>query len=88
VKVEMIQKATAGAGSDRGSGSTTTSPKDLLAIVCKVEIICSPVDRRVDGSEPGFTEDEIVVLERVEEGIKIIRVLVSGDRDRASVGRD
>jgi hypothetical protein len=53
-----------------------------------MEIVGSPVDRRVDGSEPGFAEDEIVVLERVEEGIQVIGVLVTGNRDGAGVGRD
>lgn len=59
-----------------------------MTIVGKMEIVGSPVDRRVDGSEPGFAEDEIVVLERVEEGIKVIGVLVTGNRDGAGVGRD
>ena len=59
-----------------------------MTTVGKMEIVGSPADGRVDGSEPGLAEDEIVVLERVEEGIEVIGVLVTGKGDGAGVGRD
>jgi len=54
----------------------------------EVEVVGSPVDGRVDGSQPGFAEDEVIVGEWVDECIKIVGIVVAGDGEGANGGGD
>lgn len=37
--------------------STTTAPKNCVAVVGKVKVVCAPVDEGVDGGQPRLSKD-------------------------------
>lgn len=58
---------------------TPAAPKDWFAIVSKVKVVVAPVDEGINGGEPGFAEDKVVVGKGVSECIEFIRVGVAVD---------
>jgi hypothetical protein len=44
-----------------------------------MEVIIPPVDERVNGGKPGFTEDEVIIREGVGEGTEFVEVVVTAD---------
>jgi hypothetical protein len=79
VKVKVGEEFSLCAEGDGVGGGTTTAPKDSVAIVMKVKVVCSPVDERVDGGQPWFPENEVVVGEWVDECIQSVGVVVASD---------
>jgi hypothetical protein len=67
VEVKVREKFSFCVKSDGAGMGTMTVPKNRVAVVSKMEAVGSPVDERVDASEPWFAEDEVVVGKRVGE---------------------
>ena len=52
------------------------------------EVVGSPVDEGVGLCEPGFAEEKVVILQRVDKGIEGSGVLLSSEGNVSSVGRE
>jgi hypothetical protein len=46
-----------------------------------MESVCAPVDLRVDMCEPWFSQDQVVFLEWVEDGVERVGVAIAFDGD-------
>jgi hypothetical protein len=79
VKVEVRKKFAFGASGDGVGIGAATSPENSVAIVGEVKVVVAPVDERVGGCKPGFSENEVVVGEGVNECIKRVGVVVAVD---------
>ena len=53
-----------------------------------MEIVGAPIDVGIDISEPGFTENEVVFLQRVDERVEVFRIRVALEVDGSSVFGD
>jgi hypothetical protein len=67
------------AGSDGIGGSASTAPEDWFVVVDEMEVIISPIDEWVNGGEPGFTEDQVVIGEGVGKGTEFVEVVIAAD---------
>jgi len=88
VKVKVTEKTTLRPKSNRLGLCTTATPKDFFVVVGEMEIIVSPVDVGIDVGQPGFAENEMVVVEGIDEGIEFVIVIVAGDGESGGVGGD
>lgn len=61
VKVKVGEEATVGTEGDGVGICTAAAPKDSFAVVSEVQVVVPPVDKGVDGGQPWFAQDEIVV---------------------------
>jgi len=88
VKVKVTEKTTLRPKSNRLGLCTTATPKDFFVVVGEMEIIVSPVDIGIDVGQPGFAENEMVVVEGVDESIEFVVVIVPSDGESGGVGGD
>ena len=79
VEVEVGEELTIGAKGNGISLGTLTVPQDRAVVVSEVEVIGAPIDAWVDSSEPGFPKNEVIVGEGVNKGVKVVRVVVTGN---------
>lgn len=63
-------------------------PFDGCVVVSEMKSVCTPVDLRVDLCEPWFSQDQVVFLERVKDGVEVVGVAVAFNGDVDSVVGD
>ena len=86
--MEVTEETTLGPKGNRVGLCTTAAPKDFFVVMGEVEIVISPVDIGIDVGQPGFAEDEMVVVEGVDKGIEFVIVVVAGNGESGDVGGD
>jgi len=84
--VKVGEELAVGAKGDGVGLCAATAPQNREVIVCEVEVIASPVDKWVDGGKPRFAKNEVVIGERVDKGVKGIRIIVAGDGEGTGKG--
>jgi hypothetical protein len=84
MEVHVRKEEAFGARLDVVSFESVAVPNDVDAVVVEVKVIGAPIDVRVDFGEPGFAEDEVVFVERVENRVERVGVVaaIKGDGDR------
>jgi len=69
-----------------GTGESTTGPVYCLVVDGgEYNLIRSPVDHRVNLSQPGFAQYKIVFAEGIDDGVNVIEVFVTIEKNGSSV---
>ena len=77
LKVNVGEKEATRAVADGGWLKAGAVPVDVDAVVVDAEVVCAPVDERVVLGEPGFTQEEVVFFQWVDNGIEVGGVLLA-----------
>lgn len=61
-----------------GPWEATTGPINCLIVASsKYIFICSPGSHRVDLSQSRFSQDKIIFVQRIENGVEVVKVVVT-----------
>lgn len=81
----MGEEEAATASLNVGGLEACTIPFDGGIVVVEIECVGAPIDLRVGLGEPGLTKDQVVIFERVEDGVESVGVIVAFQGDGNSV---
>lgn len=69
-----------------GAKESMTGPVNSIVVKGgEFNLICTPIDHRVDLGQPRFAQNEIVFVEGVENGVDVVEALVATECDSSSV---
>jgi hypothetical protein len=61
-----------------GAGKATIGPMDCLFIMGgEYNLICSPVDHRINVSQPRFVQNKIIFAQRIDNCVQVVKVIVA-----------